>query len=68
MKIYKNIGNYRKMPNDFTNISSLSDKLPNNFNNISSFRLKVSGDGSNAISSDFEINDNSCIIQSEKNR
>jgi hypothetical protein len=32
-------------------------------NNISSFRLKVSGDGSNAISSDFEINDISIIYR-----
>ena len=32
-------------------------------NNISSFRLKVSGDGSNNISSDFEINDISIVYR-----
>ena len=32
-------------------------------NNINSFRLKISGDGSNNISSDFEINDISIIYR-----
>jgi len=32
-------------------------------NNISSFRLKISGDGSNAISSDFKINDISFVYR-----
>ena len=32
-------------------------------NNISSFRLKISGDGSNAVSSDFEINDISIVYR-----
>ena len=32
-------------------------------NNINSFRLKISGDGSNAISSDFEINDISIVYR-----
>jgi len=32
-------------------------------NNISSFRLKISGDGSDAIASDFEINDISIVYR-----
>jgi hypothetical protein len=32
-------------------------------NNISSFRLKISGDGSNTVSADFEINDISIVYR-----
>ena len=32
-------------------------------NNVSSFRLKISGDGTNAIASDFEINDISIVYR-----
>ena len=32
-------------------------------NNISSFRLKISGDGTNAVSEDFEINDISIVYR-----
>ena len=32
-------------------------------NNINSFQLKISGDGSNAIASDFEINDITIIYR-----
>tara|TARA_R100001530_G_C4253013_1_gene138370 strand:- start:196 stop:726 length:531 start_codon:yes stop_codon:yes gene_type:complete len=38
-------------------------KPSSSINNVNSFRLKISGDGSNDISSDFEINDISIVYR-----